>query len=139
MALEPIDTFKEVLQKTKKPLVVLPQHPNGDSICLCLGYRFIFGREGNSFDGGGGFIHMTKRHGLDFCLLRQMLFLLSPDPKTSFLFLTQQTIPFQMSVPTDVRMNLVPLTPKKTGCRFRGTSLLFGGIEIRSHYHIGMC
>ena len=32
MALEPIDTFKEVLQKTKKPLLVLPQHPNGDSI-----------------------------------------------------------------------------------------------------------
>lgn len=32
MALEPIDTFKEILQKTKKPLVVLPQHPNGDTI-----------------------------------------------------------------------------------------------------------
>lgn len=32
MALEPIDTLKDVLHKTKKPLIFLPEHPNGDTI-----------------------------------------------------------------------------------------------------------
>ncbi len=32
MALQPIDTLKDVLQKTKKPLIILPEHPNGDVV-----------------------------------------------------------------------------------------------------------
>lgn len=48
MALEPIDTLKDALKKTKKPLIVLPEHPNGDSIAAAWAFSLYLDEKGNT-------------------------------------------------------------------------------------------
>lgn len=46
MALQPTDAFKEIIQKTKKPLIVLPEHPSGDSIASAWALSFYLEEKG---------------------------------------------------------------------------------------------
>lgn len=46
MALQPIDTLREILHKTQKPLLVLPQHPSGDVISAAWAFALYLEAKG---------------------------------------------------------------------------------------------